>query len=78
MQGELPGALNNSRGLPDKLTPRSERLNPVAVAVNQTSFPDGDQANPKALAHRSVRSAFLPFRSMTLRFHRHRPEADDR
>jgi len=32
--------------LPDKLTPRSERLNPVAVAVNDTSSAEGDQAKP--------------------------------
>src|SRR5207248_297004 len=62
----VPGALSNSRSLPDKLTPRSERLNPVAVAVNQTSSPEGDQAKPKALAQRSVKSDFLPLRSTTL------------
>src|SRR5947208_2499386 len=44
----VPGALSNSRSLPDKLTPRSERLNPVAVAVNQTSSPEGDQAKPQS------------------------------
>ena len=62
----VPGALSSSRGLPDRLTPRSERLNPVAVAVNQISSPEGAHANPKALAQRSVRSDFLPLRSMTL------------
>src|SRR6266516_4695568 len=58
----IPGALSNSRSLPDKLTPRIERLNHVAVAVNQTSSPEGDQAKPKALAQRSVKSDFLPLR----------------
>jgi len=62
----VPGALSNSRSLPDKLTARSERLNPVPVAVNQTSSPDGDHAKPKALAQRSVKSDFLPLRSTTL------------
>ena len=62
----VPGALSNSRSLPDKLTPRNERLNPVAVAVNQTSSPEGDHAKPNALAQRCVKSDFLPLRSTTL------------
>ena len=62
----VPGALSSSRSFPDKVTPRSERLNPVAVAVNQISSPEGDHAAPTALAQRSVKSVFFPFRSTTL------------
>src|SRR5207245_9914145 len=39
----VPGALSNSRSLPDKLTPRSERLNPVAGAGKHTPYGEGDQ-----------------------------------
>src|SRR2546425_1505172 len=53
----VPGALSNSRSLPDKLTPCSERLNPVAVAVKHNSSPEGDDLQTYSVDPGLVKSA---------------------